>query len=308
MLLPIKPICERKDMRRDGTSVIYIQYCYSAEKRTLLNTQIAIPPEYWNKRRLCISNDLPEIFGNARHLNSELNRMLRLTEDIIYFAIETKIEDRAKFVKETFKPHFNFDNLQGKAAITIVSQVSLKKQNKDIYFQIDDYIKSKEKKVSPATICVYNCMKTQLLAYQVYRKKKITFESLDFEFYDGFINFLTFDYVQKRRKTVIKGLKINSIGKTIKQLRIFIRDRIKRKIMTPIDLSDFNIPEEEADAIYLTFEEIKKIYETDLTDFKYLEQYRNFFVLACLTGLRFSDFSTLRFEYPYSKRWRHIFV
>lgn len=25
MLLPIKPICERKDMRRDGTSVIYIQ-------------------------------------------------------------------------------------------------------------------------------------------------------------------------------------------------------------------------------------------------------------------------------------------
>lgn len=102
--------------------------------------------------------------------------------------------------------------------------------------------------------------------------------------------------MHKRRKTVIKGLKINSIGKTIKQLRIFIRDRIKRKIITPIDLSDFNIPEEEADAIYLSFEEINKIYETDLTDFKYLEQYRNFFVLACLTGLRFSDFSTLRFE------------
>lgn len=295
MLLPIKPICESKEMRRDGTSIIYIQYCYSAEKRTLLNTQISIPPESWNKRRLCISNNLPQMFGNARDLNSELNRMLQLAEEIIYFAIETKIEDRVKFVKLTFKPDFDFNNLQ-RNAIAIVHPSTTKKVNTDIYFQIDEYIKSKEKKVSKATICVYNCMKEQLLSYEGYRRKKISFESLDFEFYDGFVNFLTFEYVHKRRKTVIKGLKINSIGKTIKQLRIFIRDRIKRKIITPIDLSDFNIPEEEADAIYLSFEEINKIYETDLTDFKYLEQYRNFFVLACLTGLRFSDFSTLRFE------------
>jgi integrase len=296
MLLPIKPICERKNIRRDGTSIIYIQYCFSAEKRTLLNSEIAIPPEYWNKKRLCISNDLPEIFGNARHLNSELNRMLRLTEDIIYFAIETKIEDRGKFVKSLFKPDFDIHKLQVKAAINMVDATLTKKGNKDIYFQIDDYIKSKTKKVSKATICVYNCMKEHLLAYEQYSKKKVAFESLDFEFYDGFVNFLTFEYVQKRRKSVIKGLKANSVGKTIKQLRIFIRDRIKRKIIAPIDLTDFKIPEEEADAIYLTFDEIQKIYETDLTDFKYLEQYRNFFVLACLTGLRFSDFSTLRFE------------
>ena len=86
MLVPIKSICERKDMRRDGTSVIYIQYCYSADKRTLLNSEIAIPPAYWNKKRLCISNDLPEIYGNLQVLNSELNRMIRLAEDLIYFA------------------------------------------------------------------------------------------------------------------------------------------------------------------------------------------------------------------------------
>ena len=52
MLVPIKSICERKDMRRDGTSVIYIQYCYSADKRTLLNSEIAIPHAYWNKKKI----------------------------------------------------------------------------------------------------------------------------------------------------------------------------------------------------------------------------------------------------------------
>jgi len=123
MLLPIKPICERKDMRRDGTSVIYIQYCYSAEKRTFLNTEIAIPPAHWNKKKLCISNDLPEIYGNFQVLNSELNRMMRLAEDLIYFAIETKIEDRGKFVKSTFKPDFDFNNLQ-RNGTAIVPQVA----------------------------------------------------------------------------------------------------------------------------------------------------------------------------------------
>ncbi len=139
-------------------------------------------------------------------------------------------------------------------------------------------------------------MKEQLRAYEAFRNQKITFESFDFEFYDGFVDFLTFDYVQRRRKTIIKGLKSNSIGKTIKQLRIFIRDRVRRKIIPAIDLTDFKIPEEEVDAIYLTHGEIAKIYNTDLCEFPHLIEYRDLFVLACLTGLRFSDFSNLRPE------------
>ena len=79
-------------------------------------------------------------------------------------------------------------------------------------------------------------MKKHLQAYEVFRKKKIGFDSMDYEFYDGFIDYLTFDYVQRRRKTVITGLKINTIGKTIKQLCIFIKDRVHRKIIAPIDL------------------------------------------------------------------------
>ena len=93
------------------------------------------------------------------------------------------------------------------------------------------YINSKEKKVSKATICVYNCMKKHLQAYEEFRKKKIVFDSFDYEFYHGFIEYLTFDYVQRRRKTSITGLKINTIGKTIKQLRIFIKDRYAAELL-----------------------------------------------------------------------------
>jgi integrase len=62
------------------------------------------------------------------------------------------------------------------------------------------------------------------------------------------------------------------------------------------DPTDFKIPEEESDAIYLTHQEIATIYQADLSAHAHLIEYRDLFVLACLTGLRFSDFSTLKPE------------
>ena len=296
MLLPIKPICDRKFVRRDGTSLIYIQYCYSSQNRTLLNTEIAIPPNFWNKKRLCITDNLPESIGNVEHLNRELDRMIRIVQDIVSFALKNKIVESASFVKKTFKKNFDINTLDSQDTKEVIESSQNKKVDKNLYLQLDNYIKSKEKKVTKATLCVYKCMKEQLKAYEEHRQTKITFESFDFEFYDGFVDFLTFEYVQRRRKTVITGLKVNTIGKTIKQLRIFIKDRVRRKIIAPIDLTDFKIPEEEADAIYLTHAEIAKIYGADLSGHPYLTEYRDLFVLACLTGLRFSDFSILQPE------------
>lgn len=292
MLLPVKPICERKFVRRDGTSVIYIQYCFSAEKRTLLNTQIAIPPAYWNKKRLGIATNLPQEFGKAQHLNDELNRMFRIVEYLVSFALKNKIADPVSFVKKIFTPHLNTENLLENFEIVGKKNAI----NKDIYFQIDDYIRSKENKVSKGMIPVYKQLKERLKAFELYRKKPITFDCLDYCFYEDFIEFLTFSYKHKRRKDVFLGLKVNSIGLTVKQLRVFINDRVRRKIIPSIDMHDFKVTNEETDAIYLTYDEVKKIYEIDLSDFEYLKEYRNLFVLACLTGLRFSDFSTLKPE------------
>lgn len=294
MLLPIKAICDPKKARRDGTSLIYFQYCYSSTNRTLLNSEIAIPPQYWNKRKHCIASTLPVSYGDFEHLNRELTRMQRLIEDIIEQANNANIEDIGAYVKATFKPKIA-------SIIEIPRPTNMEvhvnpKRHPELFTQIDDYIKSKERKVAPITIRMYRTMKNHLLAYQEYRRIKLNFISFDYNFYQDFIDFLTFEYVQRRRKDVTYGLKTNSIGKTIKQLRIFILDRMKRKIISPIDLTDFKIPTEESDAIYLSFAELSKLHSVDLYAFPHLIEYRDLFVLACLTGLRFSDFSSLRPE------------
>jgi hypothetical protein len=88
-----------------------------------------------------------------------------------------------------------------------------------MFFQIDDYILTKSKKVSKGVCRIYRNMRYHLKEFEVFRQKPITFEILDYTFYEDFVNFLTYDYVQIRSKEKVIGLKANSVGKTIKHFR-----------------------------------------------------------------------------------------
>ena len=136
-------------------------------------------------------------------------------------------------------------------------------------------------------------MKDHLKEFEGFRGTPITFDILDLTFYEEFVEFLMYDYVHKRRSDKIVGLKINTIGKTVKQFRTFLRNRIRKRIIPPIDMEGWTILEEEVDAVYLPWIQVKLIYEVDLTSHPHLESYRDDFVLGCMTGLRFSDFSRL---------------
>lgn len=93
MLLPITPICSAKKVRKDGTSIVFIQYCMNASNKTLLNTEIAIPPNCWHKKLKRVSEKQPEEFGQAETINAEIKRQMRLAEDIISFAFQTKVDN-----------------------------------------------------------------------------------------------------------------------------------------------------------------------------------------------------------------------
>jgi hypothetical protein len=294
MLLPIKPVCKSNKVRKDGTSIVFIQYCLDSERRTLLNTGIAIPPKFWNQKKLFISDLLPANYGDAEELNDHLKKLRRKTEDIVSLAIKKKVEDPIRFLNDFFAQDIDIAGIEA-----VLKEEEKKKAledprlNLDVYFQIDEYIKSKTHKVTPGMLRIFRNMKEHLEAFENHRKELIKFESFDLDFYESFVDYLAYDYIHQRRKEVIYGLKVNTIGKTIKQLRIFLRNRMRKKIIPTIDIDDFKVPEEEVDAIYLNWEEISQIYSLNLTKFPHLVDYRNLFVLGCLTGLRFSDFSSI---------------
>ena len=286
MRQPIKLIVRKGKVRNDGTVLISLQYCYSAEQRVVLSTGIGIPLQLWNRKTGRISKDLPDYYGNVQQLETGITEKLRKAEDMITYAIKQRDICPMKFLKENFHLQENWK----------LEQMSDDEKNLDIYLNIDDYIKSKQSTVKHCTINVINAMKAHLKSFESFRKKPITFDSFDMNFYEDFVKYLTYDIIHLRRNEVIKGLKVNSVGKTIKHLKSFLKDRMRKKIIPFIDLSGYKVLEEEVDAVYLSWKELSLIYHLDLSKNSNLEKYRDLFVLGCLTGFRFSDYSTIKPE------------
>ena len=67
-----------------------------------------------------------------------------------------------------------------------------------------------------------------------------------------------------------------------------------RKYNTNFDYTKFKVISATADIVYLTEKELMKIYMLDLSNNKRLEQVRDAFCFGCFTGLRHSDFSSVK--------------
>lgn len=283
---PIKLIVRRAKVGKNGTTPISLQYCFSADKRVVLSTGINIPFHYWNKKTGRLSKDMPQDYGNVQELENNLTERLRKAEDMVTYALKQKGTCPMKFLKDNFHLQENWK----------MEQMSDSEKNLDVYWNIDDYVKSKQSTVKHCTINVINAMKAHLRSFESYRNEPITFDSFDVRFYEDFVRYLTYDIVQLRRKEVIKGLKVNSVGKTIKHLKSFLKDRMRKKIIPYMDLGAYKVMEEEVDAVYLTWQELSLIYHLDLSANNNLEKYRDLFVLGCLTGFRFSDYTDIKPE------------
>jgi site-specific recombinase XerD len=126
-----------------------------------------------------------------------------------------------------------------------------------------------------------------LKAFSGSKRTKLYFNDIDMAFYNSFVTYLEG-----------KNLRINTIGGHIKNLKVFLRQSYSQKIHqnTIYSHKDFKVLQEEVDSIYLTKEELLKIFNLDLSENKTLEQTRDGFILGAFTGLRFSDIKNLKPE------------
>lgn len=285
MRQPIKLIIKKNGIRKDGTSLIYVQYCYSSTKRVLKGTDISIPEIYWNKKTCSISPLLPIEHGIPDKLEVQLREKLRNAEKLVDYALQNAICP-LRFLK----------NNLGFKDLTYLENVGYDHYKLDVFYQIDRYIHDKRGLVQCGTLNVIREMKKHLLNFQAYDKDPITFQSFNVGFYERFVKYLTYDAPLLNRAKLTKGLRVNTIGKTIKNLKSFLKDRISRRLIPHMDLSFIKSMEEEVDAVYLTWSELSKIYHLDLSLHPYLIKYRDIFMVGCLTGLRFGDYSNIQFD------------
>jgi len=114
--------------------------------------------------------------------------------------------------------------------------------------------------------------------------KEPDFIDIDMEFYQQFVSMLR-----------NKGLATNTIGKKVQTLKIFLNSATEQNINHYFKYKSRNFATitEESDNIYLTKEELNKMYNYDFSNNPRLEKVRDLFIVGCWTGLRYSDLTQI---------------
>ena len=114
-------------------------------------------------------------------------------------------------------------------------------------------------------------------------KAEPTFDEIDYNLYIKYLN-----------KLQEEGYKPNMQGSFIKDIKAAMNEAYKRGLHKNIAYQRFEKPSEQVSTVYLTTEEVDRLYKAELSGG--LDRARDMFILECYTGLRFSDCSTLTIE------------
>lgn len=137
---------------------------------------------------------------------------------------------------------------------------------------------------STGTKSTYKLLLSNLLEYESSFKIKLTYDTIDIDFYNSFIQFL-----QSKQYTP------NTIGGRIKMLKVFMNEAYERGLHVNLDFKKkaFTKPSEDTKNIYLNENELKQIYSLNLSKNSKLDKARDWFLIGAYTGLRFSDLQKL---------------
>lgn len=159
---------------------------------------------------------------------------------------------------------------------------------------IKNFIENSSKRVNRSSgnpVC-YKMRREYEVSFDYLKEYSLTygkpdFDDIDIDFYNQFVDFLR-----------NKGLAINTIGKKVQTLKIFLNDATEKGINKNLKYKSpkFKTLTEECDNIYLNKDELKKFYEYDLSDKPSLERVRDVFIVGCWTALRYSDLSKISID------------
>lgn len=252
-------------------------------------TPVSLFPKLWNDKLSRAKESIefadPDSYGISK-------QEVEVSAKINYSRINDKLSDIERTAKSLIEkltventppPH---DTLRAELDKIFKPQKQVEEsENKipnELFSFIDYLIATSTNRES--TLKSYKVVKRDLLSYQAMKRNKLTFEKLDIDFYNSFI-----DYLRKQDYAT------NTIGTRIKVLKTFISEADERGIFVCDDYKkkSFKKPQEETNSIYLTIKELDQIYKLEsLSDC--LDKIRDVFLIGCYTGLRFSDLSKLK--------------
>ena len=309
-----------KDPKSNEPSLIYLILRYNSYKindlgkksylQLKFSTGMKWKPDHWNskKHRGRDNAEFPD--------PGELNQRIRNMEMVISDIYRKLINNGAAITSDNIRSEIDkrpdvFPDLKRRA----VKAFALKEKPRTLIAFFEDYIKNTQYvyvkgqpyPVSNRTRQRYATTLRHLKGFAETWHKGLDFPDIDLDFYQEFVNYLRTQVLTKATKnnpnpkTTIK-MADNTVGKHISTLKTILNSAKDAGINTNLKYTSpkFASLSEDVDKIYLTENELNKIYKLDLSGIKSFDRVRDLFLVGCYTCLRFSDFTNIKPENIYN--------
>ncbi|WP_299135492.1 site-specific integrase [uncultured Tenacibaculum sp.] len=200
------------------------------------------------------------------YAEGELTKMKKESDSIDVKMLSSLIEKRIKGGDETDKE---------------------KERNKDLIYYSRKVLEQKKSQIKIGTIRSCNQTIKMLEKYEKSKGYLLQFDDIDLSFYRSFVQFL-----EK------KGYSLNSVGKHIKNLKVFLNDALTNGITDNAIFKSrgFKVLKETTTDIFLTKSELEILANEDFSLRPKIELARDIFLIGCYTGQRVSDYNGLTDE------------
>jgi site-specific recombinase XerD len=271
MITEAKFYLEKRKNKETGnliTTNVPIFLFYSFEgKRLQYFTGYRIDAILWDEKQMKVKKG----FDNSADINRELGKLKTRVEEI---------HDKAKALNENLTIEEFRERIKGDKPVKV-------KKNFSQY--LEEYLESSKLTKGAGTMRAINSSFNIFNEFAKEKNIRLDFKNITQEFYDLFLNYCFNDKDYKNAYT----------GKLIKDLKSFLNWATERGHNSHLDFrkKSFKKLTEEPEIIYLTYDELMKLYNHNFKSNPSWEQIRDVFCFGCFTGMRFSDIASLAPEH-----------
>jgi integrase len=270
--------CYLKRPESLNETAIYFRICYKGNQLKYYSGE-KINPKFWNK---------------------DIKRARETKKFIEGPEFNTRLDNISNGIRNIYRRFVNDNN--GLLPPPYVLKELLDKELKNInnvkhtFFSFfEDMIKITEdgvrnnpktgKAISKDTTMIYKTVLGHLKKYEALTKRRIDFDTIDLDFYNGYTDYLI----------NAAQLSPNTRGKNIKTIKLILNEATERGLNKNLAYKSksFVVTRQDVESIYLTVDELKEIEQIDFSKSPTLDRVRDLFLIGCNTGLRFSDISSL---------------
>lgn len=252
-----------KDTKTKGKTRIIAKLTDGRNVQIRISTGHSIYPKHWSKK----NKNVLSADSNATAINKDLKFLQNRILEIYTTAKSEDLQPDLNYIQEQLEPSTPTNT------------------NKEFWTVYSYYLESKRRDFTKNTVVKFNALKTHLIQFENERKIPLELDK---------ITIRTMDELQEYFYEIAE-LNNQTTAKYLGTFKMFLNWAVRDKHTDNTDFREFKIKQQpDTTKAVFTEADMDKLKGFKDSNKKHLENVRDLLLISCLTGLRYSDYTSIK--------------